>query len=141
MLCNSCGSYRHLAKDCPHKYESQFHHENSENRALVEDQNGDGYQNMGQIQEFRELQLDDSHEEDVRETHFSGIHLFDVLYNGVNSSVIHLDETKGHILQDTGCVKSVCGSTWFKDLMSTLSKKTVAQIKSYPSRNLFRVWR
>ena len=35
LLCNSCGSYRHLAKDCPHKYESQFHHENSENRALI----------------------------------------------------------------------------------------------------------
>ena len=45
--------------------------------------------------------------DNVKETHFTEIQLFDVLYSGVNTSVFHAEETFGHILLDTGWCK-VC---------------------------------
>ena len=76
LLCNSCGSYRHLAKDCPHRSESQFHQDNQFFEAMGEDEIGDiQYQDLDQAQGYGEFDSDPNtlgeDRSQVREIHFN----------------------------------------------------------------------
>ena len=121
MLCNSCGSYRHLLKDCPHKHGAPAF--------FTQDQNYDE-------QEEDEIQ-EDSNPADI---HFTGFGLYDVLATNLDiyTSENIEDDITNCVLIDTGCVKTVAGLTWFKNFTESKSKLTRERIVSYPSDKQFR---
>ena len=114
LLCNSCGSYRHLQKDCPDRYETYMNME-------------DGV-NQGETKE---------HEEEAQgEEQFTGFATFDVF----NTMVGRIDpqEVFASVIIDTGCIKTVAGRRWFEEFCQTLSPETKQAISSEASNRVFK---
>ena len=118
-LCNSCGSFRHFVKECPHRSDPYFNEEEDDyhpdNDEVLQ---GDPGEN----------------DQDAINTHFTGVQLFDILVN----QIFHNEHTVSKILLDTGCVRTVCGRKWFQDLYTKLSPETKRRITKYPSKATFR---
>ena len=119
-LCNSCGSFRHFAKDCPHRSDPYYtddveDYDPDHDEVIQEDQGGTA-------------------DSDTFITHFTGVHLYDVLI----SEIFHSEHTMSKILLDTGCVRSVCGKKWIRDTINKLSAETKKRIIKYPSKAVFR---
>ena len=95
LLCNSCGSFRHLQKDCPDRYETYI--EDVVNQEETKEQN----------------------EEAQFEEQFTGFATFDVF----NAMIGKIDpqEVFASVIIDTGCIKTVAGKILFEDFCQTLS--------------------
>ena len=124
--CNSCGSYRHFSRDCQHAHETNFNQEEDE----YDPNKDDALEYPG---------------EEAVPTHYVGVQLFDVRMTFCEigeiqnvKDIFHNETTISKLLLDTGCVRTVCGLTWFKQFLKTLSKKTIARIRKYPSAASFR---
>ena len=116
MLCNSCGSYRHLQADCPHKFETYVCDETNVQHDGVEEA----------------LNQADGGDEEI----FTAYNTFDIF--AAVPGVIEPDEVFACVVLDTGCVKSVCGQEWLNDFLSTLSHDTKSKIQTFASDRLFK---
>ena len=47
-------------------------------------------------------------------------------------------ETIGHVLLDSGCSRTVCGTEWFKTFMDTLPESELHRVKTSSSNSVFR---
>ena len=119
QVCSSCGSYRHLLKDCPDSWENM-----NKNVLVAEDTKNPNSKEGDDFGIFFTMN---------EEEH-------SVLYTGnlKEENVLLVAETKNKALIDTGCSATVAGQDWARILVGSLSEESQAKVEKHESVKTFR---
>ena len=144
--CVVCDSKMHWASDCQHSkgwHQSVLYNENgqimrcticdSKMHKANECQHGKDYhQSVHYSQnDYESYESDSSHNENNDE--FCNF----VLLTNLPSEKVFLTETYGAAIVDTGCTKTVAGTSWLENYMGTLSENQQSKVEPLPSNTLF----
>ena len=118
MLCKSCGSYRHLIKDCPDSYENQA-------SANITEQ---GNYNPDANVWFSMMLGDEEKAEDV------------VFLTGFNKCGVRRfgEEARKCAVLDSACTSTVCGEAWMDDYLTSLSPADRRKVTQCESKKVFK---
>ena len=121
QVCSSCGSYRHLLKDCPDSWE------NMNKNVLVAEESRNKDMKTGEGDDYGIFFSMNEEEHSV-------------LYTGnlKEENVLLVAETKNKALIDTGCSATVAGQDWAKILVGSLSRESQAKVEKLESAKTFR---
>ena len=124
LTCVSCGSYRHLLPECPDSWENL---EKANICNLAEQEEEDGEITESSVEEFKKEMFEE--EEEVN-----------VLFTGeIKVNIARLGmEAQNSMVVDSACSKTVCGKSWLKCYLDSLSDSFRLKVKFDPGTSVYK---